>query len=235
MSLLSTYDNRNMVTHQDLLVTYRMTFEAGYWVATRYAKKSYSFIGMTRTAANLCAGAKISQYTRSFMRLGASELVPYDDPTTSADSYILVPSTVYAVECPTEIAPIHGEGASWSVQINVNEEDVVAVASVQPPADLASLFAEANGRNYDEDAGSASITLISATRTGDKLACSYSIGISPSPYHGLIVVQYKTTMPGTGWISAGTIAVGGVTVPADGTLYVRLCYGPIESNTLTVS
>ena len=234
-NLKRVYDDSNKITDVGLSVTYRQQRMSGTltvsgvqipvsWVEiTRFAKKSYMFVGMDKETAYACAQAKRSQYTRDFSHIDSSNLTS----TT--------PSTYYVRECPSDIAPQHGEGGVWSVQITVNEQDVVATSNFQN--DPASLFTEANGRNYDEDAGSTSLALTSATRvvavdSSSTLEISYTCGItdySPSA----IIVQISTTGSGSGWSTVGT-ADGIIPVPSS-EIYVRLAYGSLKSNVVYVA
>lgn len=214
-NLRHTFDNTNKVTNTGLSVTYTQHFNGNYWEITRYAKKSYSFVGMDKSTAYQCAASKRTQYTRGFRRLDSST-IDEDHP---------LPSTVYAYECPTDIAPHHGDGDVWSVQIEVNEQDVVASATMA--ADPASLFAAENGRNYDEDAGSSVLSLDSAERTGTTLSVKYSCGIPDYTSEG-IIVEIKTSESGS-WLFNGVIGHIGQ-VPGTGDLFVRLSYGTVQSN-----
>lgn len=228
MSLFTTYTEANKLTSSGLSVTYRQlpasctnptTGETVlYWEVTRMAKKSYSFVGMDEATAYECASAKRAQYTRAFARLDAGTL----DPLTS------LPTMVNVRECPSDIAPQHGDSAMWHVQISVNEEDVKAVAA--PVSDPASLFSAANSRAYDEDAGAATLTLSSASRSGGVLTISYSQHIANFS-EGAMVLQYKTSESSDSWTS---VVGPPFAVPETGTLYVRLVYGGIESETLVV-
>lgn len=222
-NLKHAYDNSNKVTDSGLSVTYRQSFNGQYWEITRIAKKSYSFIGMDKDTAYECASVKRSQYTRAFARLD----------TSTIDEQHPLPSVVNAIECPSDIAPQHVDGDVWSVQISVNEEDTLpSAASVADPAEL---FAAANARNYDEDAGLAALTLGSASRSGDKLSFTYATEIAEFNADSL-ACQYKTSESSTSWTTAARDGSNPspVIVPEDVELFVRLIYGSIESNTLTV-
>ena len=222
MGLKTVYDNSNKVTDVGLSVTYRQEFAAtidvsgtptDYWEVARIAKKSYKFVGMDESTAYECASAKRSQYTRSFSRVEIT-----DESVT----------TRTAIECPSDIAPRHVEGDVWEVQIEVNEMDTTY--SIGPAAEPENLFPAANARNYDEDAGSSTLTLGSVTRSGSSLSYTYTQAISGfSP--GALVCEYKTSESGA-WISAG---IGNpVSVPKSA-LYARIRYGSFESNVLPIT
>ena len=212
-NLKHVYDNSNKVTDTGLSVSYRQTFNGQYWEVTRMAKKQYQFIGMDKDTAYECAAAKRTQYTRAFSRIDTSSGAP---------------QRVYAYECPSDIAPQHRDGDVWSVSISVNEQDVVA--SQTRVTDPASLFTDANARNYDEDAGASSLTLDGVTRSGGVLTVNYSQHISGFNA-GAMVVQYKTSESSDSWTS---VVGPPYAVPETGQLYVRLAYGGIESGTIVV-
>lgn len=229
-NLKHVYDNSNKVTDVGLSVTYRQKFAqtiktpaaggapevvTNYWEVTRIAKKSYKFVGMTQAAAFECAAVKRSQYTRTFTQIHATP----EEVTTN-----------YSIECPSDIAPRHVGGDVWEVSIEVNEMDTTF--SIGPSANPASLFPEANARNYDEDAGSSVLTLSSVSRDATVLSFTYSQDISGFDESALIC-QYKTDESLTVWATAprtGSTA-SPVTVP-DSAVFVRLRYGSFESNVL---
>ena len=221
-NLKHVYDNSNKVTDTGLSVSYRQTFNGQYWEVTRMAKKQYQFIGMDKDTAYECAAAKRTQYTRAFSRIDTSSGAP---------------QRVYAYECPSDIAPQHRDGDVWSVSISVNEQDVVA--SQTRVTDPASLFTDANARNYDEDAGLSALSITSAERSGDTVAIEYETGIADFDPSRLLC-QYKTSESATSWASLACVDQGSgeveaSPVPSSGNLFVRLVYGGLESNTITIA
>ena len=220
-NLKHVYDNSNKVTDTGLCVSYRQNFNGQYWEITRTAKKQYQFIGMDKDTAYECAAAKRTQYTRAFLRIDTSSGVP---------------QRVYAYECPSDIAPQHRDGDVWSVSISVNEQDIVA--SQTRATDPASLFTEANARNYDEDAGLTTLSVTTAERTSDAIVIEYDTGIvgfDPSR----LICQYKVSESATTWSSlacesSGDGEVEAGPVPTTGDLFIRLVYGKLESNTVAV-
>lgn len=217
MGLKTVYDNSNKVTDVGLSVTYRQTWVQGtYWKVVRIAKKSYKFIGMDQATAFQCASAKRTQYTRTFTHIQVT------DSGVSANT---------TIECPSDIAPRHVEGGAWEVQIEVNEMD--STYSNGPSADPASLFPVANARNYDEDAGTSTLTLDSVARSGTSLAFTYTQAISGFDPAALIC-QYKTSESATTWTTAPRVTTDDaspVTVP-DWAVFAMLRYGSFESNIL---
>ena len=223
-NLKHVYDNTNMVTATGLSVTYKQHWNGTYWEVTRYAKKSYSFIGMDEETAYECAAAKRSQYTRAFARLDTST-VSQTPP---------LPEIVYAWECPSDIAPQHQDGGIWSVQIQVNEEDVRASLTVL--TDPSTLFSAENARNYDESAGISALSLDSAERSGTTLEVDYTTAIADFDEDALML-QYKESESSTSWTTASRVSASDetrYTVPSSGDLIVRLKYGSIESNSITI-
>ena len=223
-NLKHVYDNTNKVTETGLSVSYRQSFnrDGNYWEVVRIAKKQYQFIGMDKDTAYECAAAKRSQYTREFSRI----IEPSGHPEIDK-----------VVECPSDIAPQHQDGDVWSVSIAVNEIDYKF--SSTKVSDPATLFTEANARNYDEDAGLSALSITSAERSGDTVAIEYETGIvdlDPSR----LICQYKTSESATSWaalpcVDQGSGEVEASPVPSSGNLFVRLVYGGLESNTITIA
>lgn len=220
-NLKSVYDNSNKDTDTGLSIKYSQSFNGQYWEVVRTATKQYKFIGMDYDTACECAAAKRTQYTRAFSRIDTSSGAP---------------QRVYVYECPSDIAPQHNGGNVWSVPISVNEQDIVA--SQTRVMDPATLFTEANSRNYDEDAGLTTLSVTSAERSDDSIAIEYDTGIvgfDPSR----LICQYKVSESATTWSSlacesSGDGEVEAGPVPTTGDLFIRLVYGKLESNTVAV-
>ena len=165
MGLLSSYSDYNKVTSTALKVQYAVepdryeytgwvedperdvsswvTYDRPYYRVTRYATKSYSYVGMDEATAISCQNAKVSQYTRSFSRVTQVEVPEPDLP----DHTQTVLSTETTRECRSDIAAQHVDGHMWNVVINVNEND--EKFSYYVPLNPASLFTAENQRNYD--------------------------------------------------------------------------------------
>ena len=62
MGLITTYDDRNKVTDRGLAVKYSsepvIDLSTSYYLLTRYATKTYSYVGMDYHTAKSCASAK---------------------------------------------------------------------------------------------------------------------------------------------------------------------------------
>ena len=165
MGLLSSYNDYNKVTHSALKVQYAVvpdtyefvgwygeegkvsswvTFNRPFYRVTRYATKSYSYVGMDEATALCCQNAKVSQYTRPYSRVTQVERKRHQ--WSSEMETVL--STDYTYECRSDIAAQHTDGCMWQVDINVNEED--EKFSYTLPADPSSLFTSENQRNYDQ-------------------------------------------------------------------------------------
>ena len=165
MGLLTSYSDYNKVTETALKVQYAVepdryeytgwvedperdvsswvTYDRPYYRVTRYATKSYSYVGMDEATAISCQNAKVSQYTRSFSRGTQVEVPDLDLP----DHTRTVLSTETTRECRSDIAAQHVDGHMWNVVINVNEND--EKFSYTLPANPASMFTSENQRNYD--------------------------------------------------------------------------------------
>ena len=226
MGLWTTYGDMNKVTSRGLAVRYSVQPAAIGYEVTRYATKSYAFVGMDRATAKSCASAKRSQYTREYSRV----------KTKSGTSGSTV-AEVTVVECPCDIAETPQGGGMWQVQISVNETD--AKPSAEIPSDPASLFTAANGRNYDEGEGDGGgkplLVLNSVARyLSTQAAVSYSTSIEGF-VEAALVLQYKTSESGS-WNTARRdsngmfLRVPSPDVSAD--CWCRLMYGSVESNTV---
>lgn len=216
-NLFSTYTATNMITSQGLTVGYDQQYTPAqgdvpaYYTVTRYARKTYSFVGLTEEAAYECAAAKRAQYTRAYRRIDTSSGSPVD-------------ISLYC--CAADVTPSHDNGCAWSVSVNVSETDVRHSAEVVE--DLATFFASENGRNYDDTGAFAALTLDSASRSGTLATYEYTENLGPDFDSTRLIFQYKTADSAATWHS-------GTTVPESVALYVRLVYGQIESNTLTIA
>lgn len=213
----------NKVTSSGLAVRYSVQpGEAGFEV-TRYATKSYAFVGMDRATARSCASAKRSQYTREYARV----------KTVSGSSGSSATVEVAVVECPCDIAETPQGGGMWQVQVSVNETDTKPSAEI--PSDPASLFTAANGRNYDAgegDGGGKPLLVLNSVSRGEQGASvSYSANIEGFVAAAL-VLQFKTSESGS-WNGASRTSSGLYAgVPASGDCWCRLMYGSVESNTV---
>ena len=218
MGLWTTYGDGNKVTSSGLSIRYSVLPGTSGYEVTRYATKSYSFVGMDRTTAKSCASAKRSQYTRQYSRVSTAGV-------SAAE--------VTVVECPCDIAETPQGGGMWQVQISVNETDTKPASDI--PADPASLFAAANGRNYDEGEGDGGgkplLVLNSVSRSEQGTSASYTANIQGFVAAAL-VLQWKTSESGS-W-SGASRTTGGLYagVPTTGDCWCRLIYGSVESNTV---
>lgn len=155
MGLLTTYGAANRVIDTDLTITYEKRKTYGDWVhtvlagedhyyeayeITRYAKKSYRYVGMDHATALACAAAMVTKYTRdqkdSVWGLGGDG-DEFDEPTTKSQIVM------------AEVTPTHNDGGMWSVVVNVNETDTRMRRQVV--GSVSSLFFAENNRDYDED------------------------------------------------------------------------------------
>lgn len=142
---LEYFDNRNKRTDVPLHVSYSheqithfndryrlhgAPVGGNWWKFTRRAQKTYSYVGLSRSAASRCAEEKNNMYTRPFahwveyrnpagdpmfaMRF-RGERAP-QIPFTQADKYYRTVATVNVTR---------GDGELYSVQITVDESIVV--------------------------------------------------------------------------------------------------------------
>lgn len=157
MGLLTSYGEANRVIDQDLDVTYSRqrvyqdyTYVYGIaqlitihsvWEYHRHASKSYRYVGMDRETANSCAAAMVAKYTR------ATKISDWNATGSAAGTF----SDIDGGDIPmAEVAVVHREGCMYDVQVSVNEEDVRTRVDVV--ADVATLFATENARDYDDAA-----------------------------------------------------------------------------------
>lgn len=143
MSLRTEWSDDNLLPQKMLAVRYSTEFfEEGYYFrTTRTATKSYSYIGMTRAAAEACRLAKIAQYTRKYIRLDSINTRTVDDK--------VLPGIEEVTECAAEIYARRDHGDAWRVDISVRESDVIGTK--EPTEDPAELFEDwTKDRTYDE-------------------------------------------------------------------------------------
>ncbi len=164
MSLFSTWEDANKVVQTALAVRYTVTqdsvrvsgwvkadpdnpestlqlyktYDKPFYRCRRRATKRYSFVGMTYEAAVACAAAKVAQYTRDCSVISITE---------SEDTDTTVIGTKTTKTCTSDVAAERDEGGMWHVTVSVSEDD--EKPSLTSPADVASLFATENARNYD--------------------------------------------------------------------------------------
>lgn len=136
----TSFSNANNSPSTLLKVRYFVELVDYSWYrVTRTASKRYEFVGMTRETANDCRAAKVAQYTRKH----------YSIVEGTRDEGLNLPFEKTAVSCMANITVSHSHSSAWVCSIDVNEVDVKAVRT--PPADPATLFADLNEYDYDED------------------------------------------------------------------------------------
>ena len=112
--LFNYWSDENKVTHRGLQVQWTMAV-IGYrygrqlWEDHRIASKSYSYVGMNEAAAKACLEAKQAQYTRTFIRW-------YNERG------VYKPVTIH--NSVANVTMNHDEGGMWSVDIEVNEDQM---------------------------------------------------------------------------------------------------------------
>lgn len=164
MALLTSFTDDNKVTDTALLVKYQVEqdsfrrvgwhkepgksyetygeYDQPFYRCTRYATKSYSYVGMNYSTALSCQQSKLNQYTRDYSRV---KVIETTDPLGRPTAIISSDTSRF---CGSDIACQHFDGGMWNVVINVNETDEKALSVF--PTNLPALFAEENERKYDE-------------------------------------------------------------------------------------
>lgn len=251
MSLLTNWGPHNMVTEEALCVRYSQAFnnEQSYWEVTRLATKQYRFIGMTEATAKACVSAKLAQYTRNYTQIIEREI----PASPGSDTMITVHVPIAVPECMADIVAVReGDGNAWSVQIAVSEVDmrpyqfrnVGTNEFWQPCADPASLFPEANARDYDDDEGDpgpagAALRITSATRGNpDSIDFNWTTSL-PSVTTADLSAEYSTAagvwipvevVPSQSYDDFGSV----LDVPTDYDLTFRISYGNFVSNSVVI-
>ena len=238
MSLRTTYGDANKLTSTGLCVRYACEEQSGLYVFTRYASKTYAYVGMTYDCAKDCAAAKRTQYLRRHNRVSVT--APAD--TTTSTTGTAENTLVYEALCT--ISTTHGDGDSWDVEIQVNETEQRAAESSDVSPD--SLFAAENSWDYDEGAASAStgaITLNSASGKSGGTSIATSI-TSPrddfSPGSAILNVSFGdssavytcASATKTGDNSWSATWSGSTALASDETS-VKITFGAATSNTVT--
>ena len=119
------------------------TYDKPFYRCRRRATKRYSYVGMTEAAAEACAAAKVAQYTRDCFVISITE----SEDTDLMGNNPTVIGTKTTKTCTSDISAERDEGGMWHVTVSVSEDD--EKPSLTSPADVASLFAAENARNYD--------------------------------------------------------------------------------------
>lgn len=153
MALLNSWSSANRVVLNDKVVTYsqqRIYGEWSYingvsqiitlhsaWEYHRYCSKTYMYVGMDISTANLCAQAMITKYTRNYSVSQWNSSGDYKGQFTDISG-----GTV----CMADICVQQREGHMYDVIINVREDDSRQKTYSTSPQ---SLFTAENARDYD--------------------------------------------------------------------------------------
>ena len=202
MSLRTDWSDDNLLPQKMLAIRYSTEFfEDGYYFrTTRTADKTYSFIGMTREAAEACRLAKIAQYTRKYIRLDSINTRTVDDK--------VLPGIEEVTECAAEVFARRDHGDSWRVDITVRETDVIGTK--EPAEDPAELFEPwANDRTYDETTRDAAFRLDNARildvpNVGRRTVLQFSWDHEILPDFAIenAAIFFKTSATATEWTRA---------------------------------
>ena len=238
MSLKTSFGTFNKDTQTGLCICYSTSEENGLFVVTRYASKTYSYVGMTFAAANKCAAAKRAQYLRKH---NVASVVVNTDSEASETSYKIRNSEVYESLC--SISVVHGDGDSWDVEIQVNEEESRGTDSSSTSPE--SLFSAENAWDYDEGESSSSETaykITAASGTSGETSITTTIETNDesfSPGGAILAVAAGTSSDtytrksssksGSVW----TVVWGGTLALTAEETSVKVVYGAAASNTMS--
>jgi len=157
-ALIDHYSSANRAIESSLNVMYFKRLVPGLWVGTsvvsssssvtyshmheyhRVARKTYKYVGMTKTGADECAEAMKSIYTRT---------VKYQRWNSTA-GYMGDWETIVSTgsEISSEIVIRHVGGDMWEVDISVNE-DSIFMSKTDTPQTYSVIFASERQRSYD--------------------------------------------------------------------------------------
>lgn len=135
MALLETFDEKNLVLSQGLAIRYNTRRTGSSYTLTRYATKSYSFVGLSLDAAKRCRDEKRALYTRDVVSVRAESYRDFIDQRLTAD------------------ISIRPQGAdAYRVDISVSEQDSRRVNREYESLNInpADVFKLENLREYDE-------------------------------------------------------------------------------------
>lgn len=238
MSLLTRYGDANKQTSTGLCVRYACEEDStysGWFIYTRYASKTYSYVGMDYDTAKACAAAKRAQYLRRHNR------VTIDATMAGAAAFSIFAKDTQVYEALCTISMVHGEGDSWNVEIQVNETE--SRASNSASASPESLFSSENGWDYDEGAAAASeiaITEASATAGGTTITTKVtSTRTDFTPWGSVLSVSCGTSSDtyvckaASGESGTWSATWGGSLALAAESTSVKVTFGAASSNTFT--
>lgn len=239
MSLLSTYGSANKVTSVGLDVRYSCEYDSGYYVYTRYATKTYAFVGMDEQTAKTCAAEMRAKYLRKHNRVDIESLTGEGPDGSPVSSTTAADKSVY--EALSTISLTHDEGDAWSVEIQVNETDIRATKS--DSSSPASLFSTENAWDYDDDGDAASsivISAVSGTVGETKIETTLTASIQGFNAWSATLVVSSGTSSDIYTCKSASSENGSYTVTWGGTLAltgedtsVKVNYGAATSNTAT--
>lgn len=238
---LHYWTNDNKITDEPLQVRYTASYggklsgrklEGKAYTYHRYATKTYRYVGMDERTAQACAAEKLKQYTK------VRFFWYWDEDFTIQFSREL--------KCGATVRVRHNEGHLWSVEINVNEDDVYYSPLWIEDIPMSGIFD--NSGDYDEDPAAGAILMakscywLSAT-PHNMLWISYRAEIDGFNRANL-AMQY--TINGRDWIdftpstgadgyNEGVWCIGHETLGLPSNAYAyRINYGEIVSNAAIV-
>lgn len=187
---LPSFSDANKSTSTALCVRYFVEYvDYSYYRVTRTATKAYSYVGMTKSAADSCAASKRALYTRNHIILDTVNTVPVGSTGRK------MPGALAVYGCAAEISLNSYRGDTWNVDISVNETDIRCSATA--PNDPASLFTSENARDYDEPSGPIEITSATLGQNG-RIDIAFTSRIEAADLD-LYVIHYKASPTAALW------------------------------------
>lgn len=233
---LHYWSNDNKVTDEPLQVRYTASYggklsgrklEGKAYTYHRYATKVYRYVGMDERTARACAEEKLKQYTRV-------RFFWYWDED-------MVIQFSRELKCGATVSVRHTDGHLWSVEINVNEDDVYYSPLWIDDIAASGFF---DSGDYDEDPAAGAVLIAKAcywlsSTPHNQLWISYMADIDGFDRANL-AMQY--TVNGRDWIdftpqisaaeyNDGVWCIGfdSVNIPSNAYAY-RVKYGEVISN-----
>ena len=141
MALLNSASFDNLVVHSALSIRYAITSktDTDEWEVHRYTTKSFSFVGLTESAARSVANTLATSSSQGLLRDFYIWKKGDDDKMEKMRVQMMT----------DEVAAVHDEGSMWRVDVNVNEDDVYYIDE-DDLSDAPSSWGFPSGGNYWE-------------------------------------------------------------------------------------
>lgn len=191
MALHNTWGDFNRKDESDAVVKYESdpvyyAYPDGsrrpvYWKVRRSASWSFSYLGMTRQAANACANDIRSEMTKRYLDWTAE--IDSSDP--SAPIVKIIDKSV--VRCASDVNPVNTAGDNWSVEVSATETDVaISTKDLATVTEFEAFFQDLTGRKIF----SGSLSIVSAgwySANGGYVRARYLHNIDGFDWHDLSV------------------------------------------------